>query len=80
MNLRAKRGIGATNKRLKVKVIRHKILGVNNAVYSFGSRTKEHTNMALAGVGKPIKESDWRVSLLNLAKRIAENIGIKKAT
>ena len=28
---------------------------------------KEITNRLIAGVGKPIKESDWRVSILNLA-------------
>ena len=34
---------------------------------------------ALAGVGKPIKPSIWRVSMLNLAKRNAENKGMSQA-
>ena len=41
-----------------------------------GSATK---NKVLAGVGKPIKESDCRISKLNLARRNNDNIGIIKA-
>ena len=37
-------------------------------------------NKADAGVGIPIKLEDWFVSMLNLASRSAENIGIRKAT
>lgn len=39
----------------------------------------EQIIMALAGVGKPIKESNCRESLLNFAKRIAEKIVIINA-
>ncbi len=34
---------------------------------------------ALAGTGTPTKELVWRVSLLNLARRNAENTEIKNA-
>ena len=34
--------------------------------------------MAFAGVGTPIKLSLWRVSMLNLASLIAENMGTNK--
>lgn len=40
---------------------------------------KDAINMALAGVGTPIKDSDCRVSILNLANRMAEKTGINKA-
>ena len=39
----------------------------------------EHIKIAFAGVGKPIKDSDWRISLLNFANRIAEKTTIEKA-
>ena len=35
--------------------------------------------IVFAGVGTPIKDSLWRVSILNFAKRITENIAIKNA-
>lgn len=41
---------------------------------------KEATSIALVGVGTPINDSDWRVSMLNLARRRAEKIGIRMAT
>ena len=34
----------------------------------------EQIKIATAGVGTPIKESVWRVSLLNLAKRMHEKM------
>ena len=41
---------------------------------------KEATTSVQAGVGSPIKEVVWRVSLLNLAKRSAEKTLTKKPT
>ena len=41
------------------------------------TKGNEHIKIQLAGVGTPIKESDCRVSILNLARRIAEKIVIK---
>ena len=43
-------------------------------------RGNEQINKAVAGVGTPMKELVWRVSMLNFANRIAEKIVIKKAT
>src|SRR5579862_4193882 len=40
---------------------------------------KEAMNIALAGVGNPIKFSAWRVSLLNFASLSAEKTDIRKA-
>lgn len=40
---------------------------------------KEQIKIEFAGVFTPIKDSDCRVSLLNLAKRMPENTGIKNA-
>lgn len=40
---------------------------------------KDAINMAFAGVGKPIKFSDCRVSILNLASLNAEKTAIRNA-
>lgn len=40
---------------------------------------KEQIKIATAGVGTPINESVWRVSLLNLASLIAEKMVIINA-
>jgi hypothetical protein len=45
----------------------------------FRIRGKDAINIAFAGVGTPIKESVWRVSRLNFARRIAEKTGITNA-
>jgi len=92
LNFKAIKGISATNKRLVTNARVHKTYGFNIKslkpdIYSWDKKVLsivkingiEQINMALAGVGKPMKESDWRVSLLNLAKRIAEKIGIINA-
>ena len=41
--------------------------------------TNDPQNKALAGVGSPMKDVLWRVSMLNLPKRNAENTAIIKA-
>ena len=41
--------------------------------------TNDAQKRALAGTGTPIKELVWRVSLLNLARRNAENTEIRNA-
>ena len=41
--------------------------------------TNDAQKRALAGTGTPIKELVWRVSLLNFAKRSAENTEIRNA-
>ena len=42
-------------------------------------QVREAKNKALAGVGTPINELVCRVSILNFARRIAENIGLIRA-
>ena len=46
---------------------------------SWAPATKDPQNSAFAGTGRPINELVCRVSLLNFAKRNAENTEIKKA-
>jgi hypothetical protein len=47
---------------------------------NFVIKGKAATTNAFAGVGTPINESDWRVSILNLAKRKHEKKVKIKAT
>ncbi|MEM0939596.1 MAG: hypothetical protein AAGI25_07380 [Bacteroidota bacterium] len=42
-----------------------------------GVKAKEVSIMALAGVGRPLKLSDWDSSVLNIANRSAEKIAIR---
>ena len=41
--------------------------------------TNDPQNKALAGVGSPMKDVLWRVSILNFPKRNAENTAMIKA-
>lgn len=44
------------------------------------ARTTEITAIAFAGVGSPLKETDWVVSILNTAKRMPAQTGIIEGT
>lgn len=81
LNLSANKGNSATNKYAATT-------GNTNTKISFEKMALNPTesycitngtlaiNIALAGVGTPINESLWRVSILNLANRNAENTGM----
>ena len=51
-------------------------LSTKQRVPGWNTIPKEAHNKAFAGVGKPMKFFDCRVSILNLARRNAENAGI----
>ena len=46
---------------------------------SYPPTTNDPQNKAFAGVGRPIKEVVWRVSILNFPNRSAENTAIMNA-
>ena len=77
MNFSAKSGISAINiiDIKKEKEIRNQEFRIRElrkdgvVVKTSGNETK---TIAFAGVGRPIKESDCRVSILNFARRKAE--------
>ena len=66
---------------MSVQVIKNVELRIKNLYSGLNSiiNGKEATTKALAGVGTPINDSDWRVSMLNLAKRKHENKAKMKA-
>lgn len=90
LNLRENKGNSATNKNdirqqkpmnnhgfKKSDFAKKEILcGVIPENNESAIRGIEEINIALAGVGSPIKDSVWRGSLLNFARRKAEKTGI----
>ena len=77
-------GISATSNALIPKVNRNRKKGFK--IYELMKTLspariigREAIKSPFAGVGNPIKFSDCRVSILNLARRKAENTAIKKA-
>lgn len=91
LNFKANRGSSAISSRLEIKDKRSNSHGfkINRAMelYSLDRKNesilkingREHIIIAFAGVGRPMNDSDWRASLLNLAKRIAEKRGMMSA-
>src|SRR5690606_34064646 len=83
LNFKAIKGNSAVNNKAKSKVkpIRNGPLLIKFPAHSNSSAIKGSVeiNSPLAGVGTPIKRSLCRVSILNLAKRMADWVAIKKA-
>ena len=76
----AKSGISETSKKaIKTAYPKSRLSFSINDLYSGWYeiiKGSEAIKRPLAGVGTPIKDSDWRVSMLNLAKRKAEKTTI----
>lgn len=83
LNFKEIMGISDTSKAesTMVKAIRKytlcKILNIKSLLFKMKGR--EAIRKAFAGVGIPINESVWRVSILNLASLMAENMATRKA-
>ena len=73
-------GISATRSPEKIMAITEYIHGctpVITLVPGSAQKINEIIKKAFAGVGKPINDVDWRVSILNLASLNAENKAIR---
>ena len=83
LNFNANKGTGITNIKHDSAENRSIPKGLskncgNSAGLYVVIKAKDAIIIPLAGVGKPIKEVVCRVSLLNIAKRMAENMAMKK--
>ena len=78
LNFKANKGISEISKTLKTIEIILKMQGLklNPILPYLKIKGIEQIKIALAGVGTPIKEVVCLVSLLNLARRIAEKTGM----
>lgn len=56
------------------------LIVMSQSVWLLSVMTMEEISRALAGVGSPIKLVVWRLSMLNFARRRAENAATSKAT
>ena len=81
LNLRENMGISEMRRKQNVKIRGSKKSGcvIKRLTWGIwrGTNTREVKKMALAGVGRPMKDSLWRTSMLNLAKRKAEKMAIR---
>ena len=81
VNFNANIGISQTRSQLNIttNANRNKELNRGDVKKSPQLLINAPQNIALAGVGMPIKPVCWRSSILNLASRYAEKAAIKKA-
>ncbi len=80
LNFKARRGTGKTNQMAVNKGIEAKNqFGKREAPLIVRKPTRNTIKKPFAGVGTPINWSLWRVSLLKMANRIAENTETKMA-
>ncbi len=79
LNFNANRGMGETISQENNKVMTTNVAGPNQATGVMAIRDGiPQINKACAGVGTPMKESLWRVSILNFANRMAEKTASNK--